>query len=124
VAIVLALGRQSEMPVLRWASVGYIEICRGLPLIAVLFMARILLPYAFPVGAEFDPLALAVVGIILFESAYLAEVFRGGFQAIQRARPRRPPRSGLATGELPSTSRSPKCCASSFPASPTTPSPC
>jgi general L-amino acid transport system permease protein len=84
VAIVLALGRQSAMPVLRWASIGYIEICRGLPLIAVLFMARILLPYAFPVGTEFDPLALAVVGIILFESAYLAEVFRGGFQAIPK----------------------------------------
>ncbi len=85
VAIVLALGRQSDMPILRWASIGYIEICRGLPLIAVLFMARILLPYAFPVGTEFDPLALAVVGIILFESAYLAEVFRGGFQAIPKA---------------------------------------
>lgn len=84
IAIVLALGRQSEMPVPRWASVGYIEICRGLPLIAVLFMARILLPYAFPPGTEFDPLALAVVGIILFESAYLAEVFRGGLQAIPK----------------------------------------
>lgn len=84
IAIVLALGRQSEMPLFRWASIAYIEICRGLPLIAVLFMARILLPYAFPVGSEFDPLALAVTGIILFESAYLAEVFRGGFQAIPK----------------------------------------
>lgn len=84
IAIALALGRQSEMPVFRWASIAYIEIFRGLPLIAVLFMARILLPYAFPVGLEFDPLALAVTGIILFESAYLAEVFRGGFQAIPR----------------------------------------
>lgn len=84
IAIILALGRQSEMPVLRWASISYIEVCRGLPLIAVLFMARILLPYAFPLGTEFDPLALAVVGIILFESAYLAEVFRGGLQAIPK----------------------------------------
>lgn len=83
-AILLALGRQSDLPVIRIASTLYIEVCRGLPLIAVLFMARILLPYALPVGAELDPLALAVSGIVMFEAAYLAEVFRGGLQSLPK----------------------------------------
>lgn len=84
IALLLALARQSDLPVLRWASSGFIEICRGLPLIAVLFMARILLPYAFPPGTSFDALGLAITGIVLFESAYLAEVFRGGIEALPK----------------------------------------
>jgi general L-amino acid transport system permease protein len=83
-AILLALGRQSDLPAIRVACSLYIEICRGLPLIAVLFMARILLPYALPVGSELDPLGLAVAGIVMFEAAYLAEVFRGGLQTLPR----------------------------------------
>jgi len=83
-AILLALGRQSDLPAIRIACTLYIEVCRGLPLIAVLFMARILLPYALPVGSELDPLGLAVAGIVLFEAAYLAEVFRGGLQSLPR----------------------------------------
>lgn len=83
-AILLALGRHSDLPAIRIAGTLYIEICRGLPLIAVLFMARILLPYALPVGSELDPLGLAVAGIVMFEAAYLAEVFRGGLQSLPR----------------------------------------
>lgn len=83
-AIFLALGRQSDLPAIRVACTLYIEICRGLPLIAVLFMARILLPYGLPVGSELDPLGLAVAGIVMFEAAYLAEVFRGGLQTLPR----------------------------------------
>lgn len=83
-AILLALGRHSDLPAIRIACTLYIEICRGLPLIAVLFMARILLPYALPVGSELDPLGLAVAGIVMFEAAYLAEVFRGGLQSLPR----------------------------------------
>lgn len=83
-AIFLALGRQSDLPAIRAASTLYIEICRGLPLIAVLFMARILFPYALPVGAELDSLGLAVAGIVMFEAAYLAEVFRGGLQLLPK----------------------------------------
>lgn len=83
-ATFLALGRQSDLPAIRVACTLYIEICRGLPLIAVLFMARILLPYALPVGSELDPLGLAVAGIVMFEAAYLAEVFRGGLQSLPR----------------------------------------
>jgi general L-amino acid transport system permease protein len=83
-AIFLALGRHSDLPTIRIACTFYIEICRGLPLIAVLFMARILLPYALPVGSELDPLGLAVAGIVMFEAAYLAEVFRGGLQSLPR----------------------------------------
>lgn len=84
IAMLLALGRHCDLAVVRTASTLYIEICRGLPLIAVLFMARILLPYALPVGAELDPLALAVAGIVMFEAAYLAEVFRGGLQSLAK----------------------------------------
>lgn len=83
-AIFLALGRHSDLPAIRIACTLYIEICRGLPLIAVLFMARILLPYGLPVGSELDPLGLAVAGIVMFEAAYLAEVFRGGLQSLPR----------------------------------------
>jgi general L-amino acid transport system permease protein len=83
-AIFLALGRHSDLLAIRIACTFYIEICRGLPLIAVLFMARILLPYALPVGSELDPLGLAVTGIVMFEAAYLAEVFRGGLQSLPR----------------------------------------
>jgi len=84
IALLLALARQSDMAIFRWASIGFIETCRGLPLIAVLFMARILLPYAFPPGTSFDALGLAITGIVLFESAYLAEVFRGGLQSLPK----------------------------------------
>lgn len=82
--VVLALGRRSEMPIVRSLSVIYIEIWRGVPLITVLFMASVMLPLFFPEGMSFDKLLRALIGITLFQSAYMAEVVRGGLQAISR----------------------------------------
>ncbi len=82
--VVLALGRQSELPVIRALSVSFIELIRGVPLITVLFMASVMLPLFVPTQVEFDKLLRALVGIMLFWSAYMAEVVRGGLQAIPR----------------------------------------
>ena len=80
--ILLALGRRSEMPVVRSLSVAFIELIRGVPLISVLFMASVMLPLFLPEGVNFDKLLRALIGITLFQSAYMAEVVRGGLQAI------------------------------------------
>jgi len=80
--ILLALGRRSRMPVIRAASVAYIELWRGVPLITVLFMASVMLPLFLPEGVTLDKLLRAMIGIVLFQSAYMAEVVRGGLQAI------------------------------------------
>jgi general L-amino acid transport system permease protein len=82
--ILLALGRRSEMPIVRSLSVVYIEIWRGVPLITVLFMASVMLPLFFPEDISFDKLLRAMIGIIMFQSAYMAEVVRGGLQAIPK----------------------------------------
>ena len=83
-AIVLALGRRSSMPAVRALSVAYIELIRGVPLITVLFMASVMLPLFLPEGTTIDKLLRAQVGFILFYAAYLAEVVRGGLQAIPK----------------------------------------
>ena len=82
--ILLALGRRSKMPFVRWICVFFIEVCRGVPLITVLFMAGILLPLFFPTGVSFDKLLRALLGVALFASAYMAEVIRGGLQAVPK----------------------------------------
>ncbi|MGH7928762.1 MAG: amino acid ABC transporter permease [Candidatus Binatia bacterium] len=83
-SILLALGRRSAMPVVRLLSVGYIEIVRGVPLISVLFMASVMLPLFLPEGVSIDKLLRAQLAMILFAAAYLAEVVRGGLQALPR----------------------------------------
>jgi general L-amino acid transport system permease protein len=70
--------------VIRWLSVGYIELIRGVPLISLLFMASVLLPLFLPEGVTIDKLLRAQIAMILFAAAYLAEVVRGGLQAIDR----------------------------------------
>ncbi len=82
--VVLALGRQSEMPVIRSLCVGFIELWRAVPLITVLFMASVMLPLFLPEGLNFDKLLRALIGVTLFQSAYMAEVVRGGLQAIPK----------------------------------------
>ena len=84
VGIALALGRRSKMPFARWASIGFIEFVRGVPLITVLFMASVMLPLFLPAGVSFDKLLRALVGVALFAGAYMAETIRGGLQAIPR----------------------------------------
>jgi general L-amino acid transport system permease protein len=81
-AILLALGRRSAMPVVRGLCVGYIELVRGVPLITVLFMASVMLPLFLPAGTTIDNLLRALIGFTLFYAAYLAEVVRGGLQAV------------------------------------------
>ncbi len=82
--VLLALGRRSELPAIRWFSVGYIELVRGVPLITILFMAQLMLPLFLPTGWTVDRVIRAMVGITLFSAAYLAENVRGGLQAIPR----------------------------------------
>ena len=84
-AVLLALGRRSELPVIRALCVGYIELVRGVPLISLLFMASVMLPLFLPAGVSVDKLLRAQVALILFAAAYLAEVVRGGLQAIPRS---------------------------------------
>jgi general L-amino acid transport system permease protein len=83
-SIVLALGRRSSMPAIRALAVGYIELVRGVPLISLLFMASVMLPLFLPDGVGVDKLLRAQIALILFAAAYLAEVVRGGLQAIPR----------------------------------------
>lgn len=82
--VLLALGRQSKMPVIRTLSVVYIELVRGVPLVSLLFMASFMLPLFMPSGVQISSLLRAQVAIILFAGAYLAEVVRGGLQAVPR----------------------------------------
>jgi len=80
--VLLALGRRSELPIIRWFSVAYIELVRGVPLITILFMGQLILPLFLPDGLTIDRVLRAMVGITLFSAAYLAENVRGGLQAI------------------------------------------
>jgi len=82
--ILLALGRRSDMPIVRLFSIIFIEAWRGVPLITVLFMASYMLPLFLPGGVTFDKLLRALIGAALFASAYMAEVVRGGIQAIPK----------------------------------------
>jgi general L-amino acid transport system permease protein len=82
--VLLALGRRSKMPLVRWASVTFIEFIRGVPLITILFMSSVMLPLFLPPGVSFDKLLRALVGVALFSAAYMAETIRGGLQAIPR----------------------------------------
>ena len=82
--ILLALGRRSDMPAVSLFSVIFIEFWRGIPLITVLFMSSVMLPLFLPDGVTFDKLLRALIGVALFSSAYMAEVVRGGMQAIPK----------------------------------------
>jgi general L-amino acid transport system permease protein len=80
--ILLALGRRSELPVVRAVCTVFIEFWRGVPLITVLFMASVMLPLFMPAGVSLDKLLRALIGVALFAGAYMAEVIRGGLQGI------------------------------------------
>ncbi len=83
-SVAVALGRRSRMPGIRTLCVLYVELIRGVPLISVLFMASFMFPLFMPAGMSIDVLVRVQVGIILFSAAYLAEVVRGGLQALPR----------------------------------------
>ncbi len=84
IGLVLALGRRSKMPAVSTFCTGFIELWRGVPLITVLFMSSVMFPLFLPEGMNFDKLMRALIGVMLFSAAYLAEVVRGGLQAIPK----------------------------------------
>ncbi|MGK7898165.1 MAG: amino acid ABC transporter permease [Xenococcus sp. (in: cyanobacteria)] len=82
--VLLAVGRQSKLPVIRWLSIIYIEIIRALPLIGILFMAQVMLPLVLPANIRPDRVFRAIAGFTIFSAAYLAENVRGGLQAVPK----------------------------------------
>ena len=82
ISILLALGRRSRLPAVRALAVAWIELVRGVPLISLLFMASVMLPLFLPEGVTIDKLLRALIAMIVFAAAYLAEVVRGGLQAV------------------------------------------
>jgi general L-amino acid transport system permease protein len=80
--VVLALGRRSSLPIVRLLSVGFIELWRGVPLLTVLFMSAVIVPLFLPQGVTVDRLVRAMVALVLFNAAYMAEVVRGGLQGV------------------------------------------
>ncbi|MCK5099180.1 MAG: amino acid ABC transporter permease, partial [Desulfobacteraceae bacterium] len=82
--ILLALGRQSEMPVIKTFCVFYIELIRGVPLISLLFMSSVVFPLFLPEGVSINAILRAQVAIIMFTAAYVAEVVRGGLQGMNK----------------------------------------
>jgi len=84
IGIVLALGRQSKMPVIKSICVVYIELIRGVPLISLLFMSSVVFPLFLPEGVSVNAILRAQVAIILFTAAYIAEVVRGGLQGMDK----------------------------------------
>lgn len=82
IGVLLALGRTSYLPVVRWFCICYIEIVRGLPLIGILFLAQVMLPLFLPTDLRLDRLLRGVAGLVLFSAAYMAENVRGGLQSI------------------------------------------
>ncbi|KAB2851283.1 MAG: amino acid ABC transporter permease [Hyphomicrobiaceae bacterium] len=99
IGVLLALGRRSKMPAVRWASVGFIEFVRGVPLITILFMSSVMLPLFLPDGVTFDKLLRALIGVMLFQGAYMAETIRGGLQAIPRGQYEAADAIGLTYGQ-------------------------
>jgi general L-amino acid transport system permease protein len=82
--ILLALGRQSDLPVVKMLCVGFIEFIRGVPLITLIFTAALLLGYFLPRGTNFDTILRVIILVTFFAAAYLAEVIRGGLAALPR----------------------------------------
>ena len=84
IGMLLALGRRSDLPTIKYMSVGFIEFWRGVPLITVLFMSSVMFPMFLPEDFFMDKLVRVIIAISLFEAAYVAEVIRGGLQALPR----------------------------------------
>ncbi len=82
IGIALALGRRSRLPLVRWFCIGYIELIRGVPLITLLFFGAFVLPLLLPAQWRMDMMARIAICLTMFSCAYLAEVFRGGLQAV------------------------------------------
>jgi general L-amino acid transport system permease protein len=110
IALVVALGRRSNLPAIRSFCTMYVELIRGVPLISVLFMASFMFPLFMPQGT-IDVLLRVLVGITLFAAAYMAEVIRGGLQAIPKGQVEAAATLGLSTGRPSARS----CCRRRWP---------
>ena len=84
IGLFLSLGRRSDLPLIKYISIGFIEFWRGVPLITVLFMSSVMFPMFLPEDMFIDKLVRVIIAISLFEAAYVAEVIRGGLQALPR----------------------------------------
>jgi len=84
IGMFLALGRRSQLPAIKYTAIGFIELWRGVPLITVLFMSAVMFPMFLPDGTYVDKLIRVLIAITLFEAAYMAEVIRGGLQALPK----------------------------------------
>ncbi|BAY76345.1 amino acid ABC transporter, permease protein, 3-TM region, His/Glu/Gln/Arg/opine [Nostoc linckia NIES-25] len=98
IGILLALGRTSDLPIVRWFSILYIEIIRGVPLIGILFLAQVMLPLFLPADVRLDRVLRGIAGLVLFSAAYMAENVRGGLQSIPRGQVEAAKALGLNTG--------------------------
>ena len=114
--ILLALGRTSKLPFFRATCTGFIELLRGLPLIAVLFMASVLVPLLTPAGATPGKLMRAYVALVLVSSAFIAEVVRGGLQAVGPGQAEAAAALGLGYWRTMGTIVLPQCLRVSVPA--------
>jgi general L-amino acid transport system permease protein len=95
--VLLALGRQSSLPAIRWLSIAYIELIRGLPLIGILFVAQVMLPLVLPANVRLERVMRAIAGFTMFAAAYLAENVRGGLQSVPRGQTEAAKALGLST---------------------------
>lgn len=102
IGVLLALGRRSQLPVVRYFSIIYIELIRGVPLISVLFMAQLMLPLFLPEGITIDNVLRAMIGFTLFNAAYVAENVRGGLQSIPKGQFEAAQALGLNTPQMTS----------------------
>jgi general L-amino acid transport system permease protein len=84
IGVLLAIGRRSKLPVVKLLSILYIELIRGVPLITILFMASVMTPLFLPGNVQVEHILRAMLGLVMFSAAYLAENVRGGLQAIPR----------------------------------------
>lgn len=98
--VLLAIGRQSSYPVIRWFSILYIELVRGVPLITVLFTANLILPIFLPEGMTVERVLRAIAAFVLFTAAYIAEIVRGGLQAIGHGQSEAAQALGLNTFQI------------------------
>jgi len=99
ISVLLALGRRSRLPVVRALSILWIELVRGVPLISLLFMASVMLPLFLPEGLTIDKLLRALIAMIVFAAAYLAEVVRGGLQSLPHGQEEAADALGLSYGK-------------------------
>lgn len=97
--ILLALGRRSQLPLVRTLSTAYIELVRGVPLVTVLFVAAFIFPLLLPVGTESSTFWRVAVGIVLFQAAYMAETVRGGLQSVPDSQMAAAESLGLSRGQ-------------------------